>query len=490
MDPKLSLVLLRTPRLGRLVMVTRRAGVLASATLVAAGLDPAPASAHGIIGKTDLPIPRWLFAWAAAVVLVISFVGLAVLWPRPRWQQVHERVLLRFPRFLDPVCGAIGIALFALVVYAGFAGEQFSSQENLAPIFIYVLFWVGLPLLSLPLGDVFRAFNPWRALARAVAWVAARSTPRLPEPMPYPVRLGRWPAVAGILGFAWLELIYVNRDSPSTLSVLGLGYAAVQLVGMSLFGIETWTLRGDAFSVYFNLFSRLSGLHWRPGELCRRPPLSGVVGLDALPGTVPLLAVMIGSTSFDGFEQGSAWVSSIEPHLQSFFSGLGAGQDAALELTATAGLLAVVAVIASLYRLGIMGMRSIGRQYTEAELARRFVHSLVPIALAYVVAHYWSLFVFDSQAAVYLVSDPLGNGANIFGTGGFQVDYNVLSPNSIWFVQVGALVIGHAAGLALAHDRALVLYQRARDAVRSQYWMLAVMVTFTSLGLWLLSAAS
>ena len=114
----------------------------------------------------------------------------------------------------------------------------------------------------------------------------------------------------------------------------------------------------------------------------------------------------------------------------------------------------------------------------------------MPIALAYVVAHYWSLLAYQSQAASYLISDPLGHGSNIFGTAGGQIDYSVLTPNSIWYVQVAALLLGHAAGLTLAHDRALVLYSEPGDAVRSQYWMLVVMVGFTSLGLWLLSAAS
>jgi hypothetical protein len=123
-------------------------------------------------------------------------------------------------------------------------------------------------------------------------------------------------------------------------------------------------------------------------------------------------------------------------------------------------------------------------------LAGRFVHTLVPIALAYVVAHYFSLLVYDGQATAFLASDPLGDGSDIFGTADSQVDFSVLTPNSIWYVQVGTLILGHAAGLTLAHDRALVLYRRPRDAIRSQYWMLIVMVGFTSLGLWLLSAVN
>jgi uncharacterized membrane protein YhaH (DUF805 family) len=146
-------------------------------------------------------------------------------------------------------------------------------------------------------------------------------------------------------------------------------------------------------------------------------------------------------------------------------------------------------IVGGIYRFGVLGMHSVDRRAATGVLAGRFVHTLVPIALAYVVAHYFSLLVYEGQAIGYLASDPLGNGSNIFGTADSQVDFGVLTPNSIWYVQVGALILGHVAGLALAHDRALVLYRRPRDAIRSQYWMLVVMVGFTSLGLWLLSSA-
>jgi hypothetical protein len=136
-------------------------------------------------------------------------------------------------------------------------------------------------------------------------------------------------------------------------------------------------------------------------------------------------------------------------------------------------------------------MRSVDRDHLPAALARRFVHSLVPIAIAYVVAHYFSLLMYQGQAMAYLVSDPLGNGSDLFGTAARTIDYSLVSATGVWYVQVGALVLGHVAGLALAHDRALVVYDDdPRDATRSQYWMLAVMVAFTSLGLWLLSAAA
>jgi len=123
-------------------------------------------------------------------------------------------------------------------------------------------------------------------------------------------------------------------------------------------------------------------------------------------------------------------------------------------------------------------------------LRARFAHTLIPIAFAYALAHYFSLLLYQGQAMGYLISDPLGDGSNIFGTAGHGIDYSVISGRGIWYVQVGALVCGHVAGLMLAHDRALATYPEPREATRSQYWMLVVMVGFTSLGLWLLSAVS
>jgi len=463
----------------------KRRVTLTAAAVGALLLVPAPAFAHGLVGKTDLPIPRWLFAWAATVVLVVSFVALATLWPKPRLADLRERELLRYPRLLEPVCGAIGIALFGLVVYAGFAGIQ-EVTANLAPTWIYVIFWVGLAFASFLVGDVFRAFNPWRAVARGLGRVLRHRR----ETVPYPPWLGRWPAVIGIFGFAWLELVYPDKGNPRTLVILALAYAAVQLVGMGVYGIETWSERADPFSVYFGLFAGLAPLRWTGGRLYARPPFVGVARLEILPGTVALLAVMIGSTSFDGFSVGSLWIGSgqLLISLQDAFTGAGVGIVTAGEIANTIGLLAMISVIAGLYRIGILGIQSLGGGRSTRELGGEFAHSLVPIALAYVVAHYFSLLAFQGQALGYLASDPLGTGANLLGTANQTIDYNLVAGNVIWYFQVSALIVGHAAGLMLAHERALILYRNPSDATGSQYWMLAVMVAFTSLGLWILSS--
>jgi hypothetical protein len=469
----------------------RRVTTAAGLALLAGAAAPASASAHGLVGRTDLPIPEWLFAWVAAVVLIVSFAGLSLLWRTPRLERAQPRPRLRVPVAVRVLAGALGVALFAVVVYAGLAGTEVSTA-NLAPTAVYVVLWVGVPILSVLLGDVFRAFNPWRALARAGVWAltVARGGRRPRAPFRYPERLGRWPAALGVLAFAWLELAYVEGDDPATLALLAIAYAAVQLAGMGCFGIERWTARGDAFGVLFELFSRIAPLELRDGRVATRPWLSGLARLDAaVPGTVALLAVMIGTTTYDGASNGELWTSVADP-LQDLFTDLGFGLTFANEATATAGLLLCVALVAGFYRLGVIGMRTVGGDHTTGELAQRFVHTLVPIAFGYLLAHYFSLLVFQGQALAYLVSDPLGDGSDLFGTATATVDYTLLSASAIWYVQVAALVAGHVAGLVLAHDRALVVYRDAGEAVRSQYWMLVVMVGFTCLGLWLLSAVS
>lgn len=451
--------------------------------------------AHGLTVRSDLPIPEWLFGWAAAMVLFVSFVALASLWPEPKLQEEGWRPLPRgfsrvfASRALDVMCSAIGVFLLGVVIWSGFKGTE-SSTANFAPTFVYVIFWLGLVPASVLFGDVFRAFNPWRAIGRAVAWVA-RTAARtdLPAPLPYPERLGNWPAAAGIFAFATLELVYSDGSKPEIVATASLVYSAATFVGMALYGVESWIERGEAFSVYYNLFSRLSPVEGRDGQIGLRRPLSGLPAFTPVSGTVPLLAVMIGSVTFDGGSEASLW-TNLAPDIANFFRDLGFSPRDALEMAFLIGLFGAVVLVYSFYMLGVAGARSVGGGFTLSGLARLFVHTLVPIALAYVAAHYVTLLVFQGQAIVFLASDPLGNGSDYFGTAGRSIDYSVLSSNATWYLQVGFVVVGHVTALTLAHDRALAIYDNTRQAVRSQYWMLVIMVGFTSLALWLLSQSN
>jgi hypothetical protein len=311
----------------------------------------------------------------------------------------------------------------------------------------------------------------------------------LPAPLAYPERLGHWPAAAGVFAFAVLELVRSGGDQPDTVAVATLVYSAITFVAMALYGVEAWSARGEAFSVYFNLFSRISVFETRDRVLGVRPPLAGLAYLQAGAGTAALLAVMIGTVTFDGAGEAPIW-TGVSPDMTRFFGDLGLSPQPAFELTFLIGLTVAILLVGGLYRLGVLGARSVGGGFSAERLSRAFVHSLVPIALAYVMAHYLTYLLFRGQAIVFLASDPLGDGSDLFGTASTQIDYGVIGSTATWYWQVAFVVAGHAAGLTLAHDRALALYDDAKLAVRSQYWMLAVMVGFTSLALWLLSQAN
>ena len=210
-----------------------------------------------------------------------------------------------------------------------------------------------MPFASLLFGDVFRLLSPWRAIGRAVGWVVARVAPA--EPLPYPERLGRWPAAAGIFAFGVCELCWAGGREPQTLAILALVYLVVSFVGMSLYGVEPWTRNADPFGVYFGLFASLAPLARRDGVLYARLPVTGAVGLDPVPGTVALLLCAIGITAFDGGSEGPLF-NSVAPDLQDLFTSLGAGTSRALELTFCLGLAVTVLLIAAIYWGAIAGM--------------------------------------------------------------------------------------------------------------------------------------
>ena len=470
----------------------RRPGLLlplAGAALV----WPAGASAHGLVQRANLPIPEWLFGWAAAVVLIVSFLALAVLWPEPRlekrdsWRPLGDFGAFLASRGVEIACGVVGVLVWLLVIVAGYLGVQ-EAFENFGPTFVFITFWVGFVFVNLLFGDVFRAFNPWRAIGRATGWLVRRSG-RAVEHQAYPERLGRFPAALGLLAFTWIELASAGLgEEPDVLATLVIAYSVVQFAGMARYGVEPWIDRAEAFSVYFGLFARVGVFETRDGTVGVRRPLSALTRLVPLPGTVALVAVMIGTVTFDGLSQGKTW-AELAGNLNDLFDGIGFGADGVERLTNTTGLLLSVGVVAGFYALGIRGAQSVGGGHTSEGLRRAFVHSLVPIALVYAIAHYLTFFLFEGQKIISLASDPLGEGWNVFGTASVGVDYGILSQNGAWYLQVGFVVAGHVAALVLAHERALVSYGQPKLAVRSQYWMLGIMVGFTSLALWLLAQA-
>ena len=439
-------------------------------------MNPAPVLAHGVGDRADLPVPVWLFAYSAAFALLISFVALLILWPRPRLAAAaHGRPA---PSAVDAglrALGAVGraaaLALFVFTLAAAWFGAD-ASERNLAPIAFYVVFWVGAQVMSAVLGDVWHRINPLHTVAAAFDRIGGRDPDTDTSAGFFSTH---WPAAIGLLAFLWLELAYHNAAAPSAVGLFLSLYTAAVLVGATRFGAG-WVRVGDGFAVLFTLLAALAPLHRDDqGRLRARWPGAGLATVDVRPGTLGVVLVLLGGTAFDGFSRTELWRDQ---------AGSRRGWD--LTFVNTAGLLLLVGTVAVLFLVACRLVAVLAGDDDETpEQARRWVPSLVPIVLAYAIAHYFSLLVFEGQAFLALLSDPFGRGWDLFGTAADTVDYTVVSPNTIAYVQVASIVVGHVCGVVAAHDRAVELYP-PRTAVRSQYPLLGVMVAYTVGGLLLL----
>ena len=420
--------------------------------------------AAGLAQRADLPIPPVLVGFAASLVLVVSFWALAMLWRTPRLEGRVAGAAVPIPGAVQAVLGALGVGLFALVVYAGLAGNP-TVQGNLAPTFVFVVTWVGLVLASLVLGDVFALLSPWRAVARVAARLGRAPGP----PLRYPERLGRWPAAAGVLVFAWLQVIYERGTDPRLLALLALAYAAAMLVGMAAFGVEAWTQRADTFAVVFGLVASLAPVDLRPGSVRLRRPLSGAT---AIARAARHARGALRDRRRDGVRRPA--------------------HDRGVDGRSRAGAARLAVRDRHRHR------RPAGHHRARrARLPRRHPPRgggpLRPLARA------------DRGG---LRPGPRADAAALPGPGDDRAGLRPARPGvrparhgdlapglrgssptaSIWGLEILFVVAGHVAALALAHDRALVTEHDVERATRTQLPVLVVMVAFTSLALWLLAS--
>jgi hypothetical protein len=446
--------------------------------------------AHGIGGIRDLPVPRYVFFYGAASVLVISFAALAFLWRRPVLAQraagrplppAVQRILLSTT--LRVLGGALSFALLAFVWLGALVGRD-DSGANFTPTFAYVYFWIGLALVVAVVGNIWPVLSPWQAAAEGTGWVLRKLGLNDRPAFEYPEGLGRWPAALLLLLFVTLELSYPNPSDPRALALAIAIYSVLTWAGAAAFGSKAWFENGDGFAVYFRLLSRISPFGRREdGQLVVRTPLSGLSVRDPTPGMVAFVAVMLGSTFFDGFSRSSIWQNRYYD-VQVDLLDRPDLADLVGQLMTVGGLLVAITVIGLAFRAAIQGTETIAG---SRSLTQDFVDSLIPIALVYVIAHYFSLLLYQGEVGYRLLSDPWGRGWDLFGTRDFQPNFTFLTPHTIWYVQVAALVIGHVAGLAVAHDRAVGLFRSSRTALWTQYPVLVLMVLYTVGGLWVLS---
>jgi len=431
-----------------------------------------PASAHGFGQRYDLPVPLSLYLAGAGAAVAVSFVVIALFVRRPATVALPREPSLVVRGTVWSAATFVGqvlaVALFVLVVAAGWFGNQ-NPLMNLAPTAVWVIWWVGLVYVSALIGNVWARINPFAAV---FGWVASgwrNLTGRaLSLDLRYPRRLGVWPGLFLLIAFSWVELVFPYSALPAAIAWLALGYALVTWSGMALFGRDAWLSRGEAFALAFGVFARFAPL--RAGE--RVEPASASMTAFVL--------FLLASVLFDGALATPAWAS-----LENTVVGVIAAHEAESRMMVkTLGLVAAWIVFLGTY-LGVCAVmqKVAGDRASAGALARRFAFTLVPIAIAYNVAHYLSFILIQGQYVIPLASDPFGFGWNLFGTAGYRVDIAVVGARFAWYTAVGAILLGHIAAVYFAHRTALATLDSPRRALASQYPITALMVAYTVVSL-------
>jgi hypothetical protein len=482
-----------------------------------AALTAARASAHGFGQRFDLPLPLWLWLTGAGATIVMTFVVMALFVKERGLTAEYPRLdLLRF-RVVRWAANAktvaiirlLAVLLFVLTVCAGLVGNQ-NPYSNLITTMVWVVWWVGVAFVCALIGDLWTLVNPWRTL---FAWAEAAYTAltkgrRLSLALSYPARLGTWPAVLVFLGFAWAELIWENKAVPSQLGVALIAYSLFTWVGMFLYGRESWLEHGEAFSVAFGVLARFaptefvaSSQHAPRRRLKLRPPGVGLMTSRPVRWSfMVFVMLMLAAVTFDGFQE-TALMQQVDTAAQAshvvstlLFELSEWGFDES-RVTHTFVLvvfaMAFVAVfwlaswITLRWTTGWLGKRAADTELTASTVACSFVLTLVPIAVAYHLSHYFSLLLTAGQFVIPLASDPFGWGWNLFGTAGYKVNLAIVSPYVFWYSAVAIIVLGHVIAVYLAHMAALRLF--GNRALLGEVPMLLLMVAYTTLSLWILA---
>ena len=434
--------------------------------------------AHGLGGPGDLPIPPELAIAGAVAALVVSFTVLAVAWRSPRYDAATSGRLAPawLARMVDSTAYGVALRVVGLLFLGWFVLAAVFGRDLLTnPAFglFYVWWWVGLVPLSVLLGPVWKAISPVRTINIVFARVSGSDPDR--GLFAYPDRLGHWPAALGLYAFVWIELVYPFATELSPVRLWAASYLALMLLGGALFG-SVFYEKADPFEVYSSLCAKLSVWGRRDGALVIRSPLANLDTVAPLPGLVAVVGVLFGSTAYDSFRGSFVWIRFTQESMVSTY------------LLNNLALLTFCVGVAAILTIG-SAATGVDSGTRRRELPALFAHSVVPIIVGYIVAHYVNYLLEVGWDTLILASDPLGNGSDWLGTGDLgRISWLSYHPTLLASLKVAAVVIGHVLAVIAAHDRAVRVLPKQHQ-VTGQLPMLLAMVAFTVGGLYLLFAA-
>ncbi|WP_417445837.1 hypothetical protein [Kangiella sp.] len=454
-----------------------------------------PLYAHSFGERYDLPLPLSMYLTSAAIVVLISFIIAAVFLRQSKLVNLSPSIQLSW--FLPPgsisrkitkvIVQVLGVALFFLTLLTAYFGDN-ETFNNFSPTFVWVIWWVGFTFIVALIANVWPIVNPWRTLA---LWSRVF---KVEKRRLYPEKLGAWPVVITFLIFAWLELIAEGPEIPNTLFWLILIYSLYTWIGMAIFGINNWLQNADLFSHFFNLFGRFSLFNLESNNITLRVPGSGLAHDKPLHFSETFFVILLLSTvSFDGILETPLWkdlLSYISENqlIRPLLIELQASGVDIIILTKSLALLIMPCLLLVVFLMFCYLSVKAGRSKMQLTVAAgHYVLSLVPIALAYHIAHYIFYLMIAGQQIIPLASDPFGYGWDIFGTQNYAIDIGMINVKTVWFISIYAIIIGHVIGVVLAHYSAIKIYQNHKQTLMSQIPLLLLMIAYTMLSLWILS---
>nr|WP_244494009.1 hypothetical protein [Mesorhizobium loti] len=448
-------------------------------------LLPTRAFAHASDRGHVLLLPTGYYLVGGAFAVAVSFLVLALLpaaFIDRFWRQ--RLPLLTFGDTARTSLSLISFAGFATLIAAGLFGSR-DPLSNPLPLVIWTLLWAGLTLLQGAVGDIWSWLNPWVGPWRLASRLRGASDE---GPWRLPRWIGCWPAVILFFAFAWFELIDPAPDDPARLALAAGIYWLFSFLAMLMFGYRAWSRSGEFLTIFFSMVARFAPVERdEKGRLALCWPGAKLLAAEPLPPSgIAFLLLTLSSVSFDGLSKTFFWLGLFGVNPLEFPGRTAVIGSGSLGLVLTFVLLAAVFLLAV-----VLGQRLAGSGPPLTQAAGLLVWSIVPIALAYHVAHYLTALLVDGQYALAALSDPFALGWNLFGTADMQVEAGIVagavSAWWLWNIQAGAIILGHVLAVLVAHGFAWRLHPQPARAALSQFPLTLLMIAYTLFGLWLLA---
>jgi hypothetical protein len=460
-------------------------------------LFPNPVFAHSFGKLYNLPVPFWMYLYGGAAALLVSFVVIGYFFNKasvnleyPTYNLSKLKVFKIFTqRWYLKLFKGISVFLLLLTILTGIIGSP-SPYENFNMAFFWIIFVLGLAYLTVFMGNIYSIINPWKVIVEAVE---KSLNEKLSGVWKYPKDVfGYYPALLFYFLFIWIELF--GNTGPFELSTLLIFYSVITFFGVVFIGKDNWFYYCDFFSVFFKMLGKMAPIEYLPvssknksAKLQLRPPFIGLINPMADHISLLLFILfMLSSTAYDGFSEVIIWYRFYWQNFDSLLRPI-LGGNSVQTFQATALFLSPF-IFLLIYLVLVYLSKEITRSKKSlAALSLEFAFSLIPIALVYNVAHYYTLILTEGQNFIRVISDPFGFGWDLFKTASYIPNLNVIDAGFTWHFQVALILIGHIVSVFLAHFIALKVFPGNKKALLSQFPMLLLMVTYTVIGLWILS---